>query len=68
MPENMNRNLGSGLGVAYLLKSTANPAQFEWKRAGLTVLFSRQLPNSSQDFNCLIKNLRTHKPQLPSYI
>ena len=30
--------------------STANPAQFGWKLAGLAVLFSRQLLNGSQDF------------------
>jgi hypothetical protein len=34
-----------------LLNSTANPAQFLWKWAGLAVLFSRQLLNGSQDFN-----------------
>ena len=33
-----------------LLNSTANPAQFGWKLAGLVVLFSRQLLNGSQDF------------------
>jgi hypothetical protein len=33
-----------------LLNSTANSAQFWWKWAGLAVLFSRQLLNSSQDF------------------
>ena len=33
-----------------LLNSTANPTQFGWKGAGLAVLFSRQLPNGSQDF------------------
>jgi hypothetical protein len=33
-----------------LLNSKANPAQFWWKWAGLAVLFSRQLLNSSQDF------------------
>ena len=26
---------------SYLLNSTANPAQFEWKWAGLAVLFSK---------------------------
>ena len=26
---------------SYLLNSTANPAQFDWKWAGLAVLFSR---------------------------
>ena len=34
-----------------LLNSTANPAQFWWKWAGLAVLFSRQLLNGSKDFN-----------------
>ena len=33
-----------------LLNTTANPAQFRWKWAGLAVLFSRQLPNGSHDF------------------
>ena len=33
-----------------LLNSTANPAWFGWKSAGLAVLFSRQILNSSQDF------------------
>ena len=32
-----------------LLSSTANLAQFGWKLAGLAVLFSRQILNSSQD-------------------
>jgi hypothetical protein len=32
-----------------LLSSTANPAQFEWKLAGLAVLLSRQILNGSQD-------------------
>ena len=32
-----------------LLNSTANPAQFWWKWAGLAVLFSRQLLNSSHN-------------------
>ena len=36
--------------ASYLLNSTANAAQFEWKWAGLAVLFSRQLLNGSQDF------------------
>ena len=35
---------------SYLLNSTANPAQFEWKWAGLAVLFSRYLPNGTHDF------------------
>ena len=35
---------------SYLLKSTANPAHFHPNWAGLTVLFSRQLLNCSQDF------------------
>ena len=30
-----------------LLNSTANPAQFGWKLAGLAVLFSRQILNGS---------------------
>ena len=34
---------------SYLLNSTANPAQFEWKWAGLAVLFSRQIPNISHN-------------------
>ena len=33
-----------------LLNSTANPAHFHPSWAGLVVLFSRQLPNSSHDF------------------
>ena len=33
-----------------LLNSTANPAQFGWKWAGLAMLLIRQLLNSSQDF------------------
>ena len=35
---------------SYLLNSTANTAQFEWKWAGLAVLFSRQLQNGSLDY------------------
>ena len=35
---------------SYLLNSTANSAQFEWKWAGLAVLFSRYLPNGTHDF------------------
>ena len=35
---------------SYLLNSTADSAQFEWKWAGLAVLFSRYLPNGSHDF------------------
>ena len=35
---------------SYLLDSTANSAQFEWKWAGLAVLFSRYLPNGTHDF------------------
>ena len=57
-----------------LLNSTANPPKLWCKWAGLAVLFSRQLPNSSHDFFqtfsiCffLIISLRTHKPQLPSH-
>ena len=34
----------------YLLNSTADSAQFEWKWAGLAVLFSRYLPNGTHDF------------------
>ena len=34
---------------SYLLNSTANPAQFEWKWGGLAVLFSRELPNGTHD-------------------
>ena len=33
-----------------LLNSTANPAQFGWKLAGLAVLFSRQILNGSREF------------------
>ena len=33
----------------WLLKSTANPAQVWWKWARLTVIFSRQLLNSSHN-------------------
>ena len=35
---------------SYLLDSTANSAQFEWKWAGLAVLFSRYLPNGTHNF------------------
>ena len=35
---------------SYLLDSTADSAQFEWKWAGLAVLFSRYLPNGTHDF------------------
>ena len=35
---------------SYLLNSTVNPAQLEWKWAGLAVLFGRQLLNGSHDF------------------
>ena len=35
---------------SYLLDSTANSAQFEWKWAGLAVLFSRYLPNGTHVF------------------
>ena len=38
-PENMKTIVGAVW--SYLLKSKANPAQFEWKWAGLAVLFSR---------------------------
>ena len=48
--ENLNikekKKPGNHLGFA----STANLAQFGWKSAGLAVLFSRQILNSSQDF------------------
>ena len=52
----------------YLINSTADSAQFEWKWAGLAVLFSRQLPNGSHNFfsisqdiffNNFIKNPQT---------
>ena len=39
-PENMQKKLWEPLR-SYLLNSTANPAQFEWKWAGLALLFSR---------------------------
>ena len=51
-----------------LLNSTANPAHFHPSLAGLAVLFSRQLPNGSDDFfqtfsivflNYFIKNPQT---------
>ena len=35
---------------SYMLNSTADSAQFEWKWAGLAVLFSRYLPNGTHDF------------------
>ena len=35
---------------SYLLDSTADSAQFEWKWAGLAVLFSRYLPNGTHNF------------------
>ena len=53
---------------SYSLNSTANPAQFECKWAGLAVLFSRQISNGSHDFfsyfqdiflNDFIKNQQT---------
>ena len=40
---------------SYLLNSTADSAQFEWKWAGLAVLFSRYLPNGTHD---LAQNFR----------
>ena len=43
-----------------LLNSTANPAQFGWKWAGLAVLFSRQLLNGSQDVNFSLISLNFH--------
>ena len=49
--ENLKKIVGAG-GI-YLLNSTANPAQFEWKWAGLAVLFtvfSRYLTNGSHHF------------------
>ena len=48
-----------------VLDSTANSANFHLNWAGLAVLFSRQLPNSSHDFSItpffyyLIKNQQT---------
>ena len=36
--------------MSNLLNSTANSAQFEWKWAGLAVLFSRYLQNGTHDF------------------
>ena len=39
-PENLKKNLWVPFG-SYLLDSTADLAQFEWKWAGLAVLFSR---------------------------
>ena len=39
-PENLKKNGWCRLG-SYRLNSTANPAQFEWKWAGLAVLFRR---------------------------
>ena len=33
-----------------LLNTTANPAQFRWKWAGLAMLFSRQLPNGAYQY------------------
>ena len=38
-PENMKKNHGSCFG-SYLPNSNANPAKYEWKWAGLPVLFS----------------------------
>ena len=57
-----------------LLNNIANPDQFGWKWAGLAVLFSRQLPNTSHDlfhitYQHLIKNPKsTISLTLPSYI
>ena len=39
-PENLKKKSWVPFG-SYLLASTANLAQFEWKWAGLAVLFSR---------------------------
>ena len=39
-PENLKKKMWVPFG-SYLTNSTANPAQFEWKLAGLAVLFSR---------------------------
>ena len=40
-----------------LLNSTANPAKFGWKSAGLAELISRQILNCSQDFFSLFHTL-----------
>ena len=40
-PESLKKIMGAVAFGSYLLNSTANPAQFEWKWAGLAVLFSR---------------------------
>ena len=56
-----------------MLNSTANPAQFGWKWAGLAVLFNRQLPNGSHDlfhiFSIFFFNWKelSHKILLPSH-
>ena len=39
---------------SYLLNSTANPAQFEWKWAGLAVLFGRQILNRLLESKILV--------------
>ena len=49
-PENLKKIVGAVPFGSYLLDSTANSAQFEWKWAGLAVLFSRYLPNGTHDF------------------
>ena len=38
------------MGLAFKIASTANPAHFHPNWPDLAVLFSRQIPNSSQDF------------------
>ena len=48
-PENMKKKSWEPFGN-YLLNIKANPAHFHPNWAGLAVLFSRQLLNSSQDF------------------
>ena len=48
---------------SYLLNSTANPAQFGWKWAGLAVLFGRRLPNGSHVFFIFLKNHLNKNPQ-----
>merc|ERR1712051_1141128 len=51
---------------SYLLNSTANPAQFEWKWAGLTHTAPTIFFKLS-GYILFIISLRTHKPQLPSH-
>ena len=45
--ENMEKIVGA---IWELPAKLANPAQFGWKWAGLTVIFSRQLPNGFHDY------------------